>query len=93
MSDVEVIEDPQPIHGYFGLSYANYLTIPRSVLQSMPVEWQRKFVRLLEEMSEAFGDIMDQGKYDVRLRGADGRFVEDVLADYQRGRRRLEPKT
>ena len=37
-----------PIHWYFGLSYANYLVLPRSVLQSMPIKWQEDFVKLLE---------------------------------------------
>lgn len=32
-------EEPEPIHLWFNLTYANYLCLPRSVLQSMPQEW------------------------------------------------------
>jgi len=42
----------KPVHGLFGLSYAQYLTIPRSVLQSMPVKWQEQFVQCLNELDE-----------------------------------------
>lgn len=45
---VHVIDEP--IHEAFGLSYANYYVMPRVVLQSMPVEWQRQFVALSEEI-------------------------------------------
>ena len=38
------------IHSFFGLSYAHYLVLPRSVLQSMPAKWQKKFVKLLNEI-------------------------------------------
>jgi len=38
------------IHTWFSLSYASYLVIPRSVLQSMSEEWQYKFVELLDEL-------------------------------------------
>lgn len=56
----------ETIHRWFGLSYANYLVLPRSVLQSMPDEWQHRFVAALEEMSEAFGNL-DWPSYDVRV--------------------------
>ena len=55
----------EPIHEWFELSYSNYLVIPRSVLQSMPVEWQDRFVAALEEMGKAFG-YLDWPVYDVR---------------------------
>lgn len=31
-----------PIHGFFGLSYSNYLVLPRTLMQSMPVAWQER---------------------------------------------------
>ena len=74
------------IHGWFGLTYSNYLVLPRSLLQSMPDEWQTKFVELLEEAQDHFGPDADDN-YTVQLRDQKGRFVEDPLADYQRGRR------
>jgi hypothetical protein len=41
-----------PIHDYFALSYARYLVVPRSVLQSMPARWQADLVELLTQMEE-----------------------------------------
>lgn len=81
----------EPIHEFFSLSYASYLVLPRSALQSMPVKWQRLFVALLNQMHEAFGDIPEHGTYHVDLKDDNGRFVHDPLQDYQRGRRRLSP--
>lgn len=53
------------IHAYFGLSYANYLVLPRTLLQSMPDEWQTKFVTLLREYDEAFDHVPQAEVYDV----------------------------
>lgn len=53
------------IHTWFSLTYANYLVVPRSVLQSMPEDWQHRFTGLLGETSEAFGHL-DWPAYDVR---------------------------
>lgn len=40
------------IHNWFGLSYANYLVLLRSILQSMDAEWQKKLVNLLNELED-----------------------------------------
>lgn len=79
----------EPIHYWFGLSYAQYLTIPRSVLQSMPIEWQERLVGCLEELNETIDWWSSDGCYWVRLKDARGRFVHDPLMDYERGRRRI----
>jgi hypothetical protein len=42
------------IHAYFGLSYANYLVLNRTLLEAMPEEWQLRFVTMLEEYGEAW---------------------------------------
>jgi len=55
-----------PIHGYFGLTYSNYLVAPRTVLQSMPLDWQERFVALLNEIDEVFPDLPSP-TYDVRV--------------------------
>lgn len=88
-----VIQQDGAIHEWFELSYAQYLTIPRTVLQSMSLEWQEKFVSLLNEIGDTF-DWMPEGKtYWVQLRDNEtGRYCIDSLADYQRGRRRVIPK-
>jgi hypothetical protein len=89
------------IHTWFGLSYAQYLTIPRSVLQSMPLEWQHKFVELLEELdkTEWLEMLPKNSCYKVELREMKddesnrgwkwGSRIKDPLADYQRGRRNV----
>lgn len=96
------------VHHWFELTYAQYLTIPRSVLQSMPDEWQRRFVKCMEELDETI-DWRPHGRlqYQVQLRQvvekfsrAEGMFterwgpvVDDPLMDYQRGRRRIPHRT
>lgn len=77
------------IHEWFELTYAQYLTIPRSVLQSMPDEWQCKFVALLTELDDAIDWRPKTGKYWVQLRDGSGRIVSDPLRDYERGRRKV----
>ncbi len=53
------------IHKHFGLSYANYLVLPRTLLQSMPDEWQARFVALLDEMDTAFAHVPKADDYKV----------------------------
>ncbi|MFG3244143.1 hypothetical protein [Streptomyces sp. NPDC048157] len=54
------------IHTHFSFSYANYLVLPRTLLQSMPIEWQTKFVALLEEFNTAFEHVTQAEAYDVQ---------------------------
>lgn len=74
--------DPRPIHGWFGLSYASYLVLPRSVLQAMPADWQARLIELLGELNERFEGHL-QGDYQVQLRDDAGRFVADPLGNYR----------
>jgi hypothetical protein len=89
---MDSLDDDEPIHTWFELSYANYLTVPRSALQSMPVEWQRKLAALLEELDHSIDWRPQEGRYFVQLKNGQGRFMEDPLSDYERGRRRLPYK-
>lgn len=81
------------IHTYFGLSYANYLVLPRSVMQSMPEEWQYQFVELLEQLDDTNwrSDLMPDEWHDylVKARNYKNKFIYDPLCDYQRGRRNV----
>lgn len=45
-------KEKQDVHIWFELSYAQYLTIPRSVLEAMPLKWQYRFTKLLNELDE-----------------------------------------
>lgn len=86
---LHVIDDREPVHEWFELSYAQYLTIPRSVLQSMPSEWQARFAQCLDELDELIDWRPPSGRYWVELRDGNGRFASDPLMDYERGRRRI----
>ncbi len=83
--------DDEPIHTWFGLTYANYLVLPRALLQSMPGEWQRRFVACLTELQEACdkADIKPPADYWVRAVDERHRFIADPVPHYNRGRTRL----
>lgn len=72
------------IHGWFELSRAQYLTVPRSILEAMPEEWQYKFAALLDELDDTFDWRPKEGRYWCRLKDGDGRFVTDPLMEYRR---------
>lgn len=57
---------PRDIHAYFGLSYSNYLVVERGLLQSMPRDWQHRFVALLEEFTEAFRHVPRARTFSVQ---------------------------
>lgn len=73
------------IHDWFELSYASFLTVPRLVMESMPPEWQRRMVALLQELDATFDWRPKSGRYWVRLRDEHGRFSDAPLGDYRRG--------
>ncbi len=77
------------IHGWFELTYTSYLILPRTALQSMPLEWQDRFVQCPEEMENKFKRIPERGTYYAQLKDDNGRFLHDPLANYERGRRRI----
>lgn len=74
-----------PINEWFELSYAQFLTVPRLVMESMPIEWQEKMAELLKEMDDTFDWRPEEGRYWVRLRDSKGRFSAAPLYDYRRG--------
>ncbi|MDA0244924.1 MAG: hypothetical protein OT477_16025 [Chloroflexi bacterium] len=74
-----------PIAEWFELSRAQFLTVPRLVMEAMPVEWQEKMADLLREMDETFDWRPSNGRYWVRLKDDEGRFTEAPLGDYRRG--------
>ena len=68
---------------WWGLSYAQYLTIPRSVMQAMPDEWQAKMAALLEELDETLEWRPKEGCYWVKLKDDKGKYMEDPLYNYR----------
>lgn len=79
----------EDIHAWFNLTYANYLCLSRSILQSMPGDWQYRFVRLLEELDEASQDLFVP-RYRVQAVDDGNRFIRDPIPHYDRGRTRVE---
>jgi hypothetical protein len=68
---------------------ADRSVISRTLLQSMPVAWQQRFVELLEAYDEI--DIATPACYDIRFYTAAGERTTDPVPSYNRGRTRLEP--
>ena len=50
---------PMDVHGWFGLTYVSWLTLPRVLMQAMSEEWQHKMVELLDEYDSAFPNQPD----------------------------------
>lgn len=74
----------EPVHEWFGLSYAQYLTIPRSIMEAMPHAWQVKMAALLTQLDSTYDWRPSEGQYWCRLKDVSGRFVEDPLQQYRR---------
>ena len=83
-----------PVWDWFELTYAQYLTVPRLVMQSMPLRWQRKMVRLLREMDEEFDWRPAEGNLWVKLNikewdcleeNWEPVFVDPPYCDYRHG--------
>lgn len=72
-----------PVNAWFGLTYANYLVIPRSLLQGMPMAWQNRFVQCLNEMGSTYDSNQIEDDYMVKLRGNNGKFKHDRLGEYR----------
>lgn len=79
--------DIDRISTFFELSYAQYLTIPRSIMQAMPVGWQYRMVSCLDELDETFQWRPKEGRYWVCLKDGRGRYAEDPLIEYRRPNR------
>lgn len=70
-----------PVWKAFGLSYCAYFVAPRRSLQSMPAEWQSRFLSLMQEAIDALPEEAFP-EYTVQRR-INGRFAKDPMADYR----------
>lgn len=77
--------DPRggPIHLFFGLSYASYLVLPRTLLQSMPIVWQEQFTALLETFNERFYTLNLAPSYTVQPRDLHGKIRAEPFPHYR----------
>jgi hypothetical protein len=86
------VHDPEPIHTWFELSYSSYFAVQRTVLQSMPTDWQRLFVELLEAAARTLDLTGVPTNFRVWAVDEGGKFIRDPFKDYERGRRRIPRK-
>lgn len=75
--------DDYAVHGWFSLSYSQYLTVPRSILEAMRGEWQARFVELMNELDETFDWRPETGNYWVQLKDGEGKYVRDPFMQYR----------
>ncbi|MFE9844731.1 hypothetical protein [Streptomyces goshikiensis] len=54
-----------PVHAWFELTYSSYLVLPRTLMQSMPIEWQQRMVGCLEEIQAAYAHLPQAKGYQV----------------------------
>ena len=87
------VPEHEAVHNWFGLSYSSYMVFQRTVLQSMPDEWQQQFVALLQEIEDKIDTSDFPTKYMVKAKNDKGQFIKDDLANYERGRRKLTLKS
>jgi hypothetical protein len=82
-----VVRESGPVHQYFGLTYASYKVLPRTLLQSMPIEWQCRFVQLMRELEDAYLDQSDgfPSEYSVTPM-INGKFAKETIPHYRHGR-------
>lgn len=73
----------EPMGYFFSLSYASWLVLPRLALQEMPLDWQARFIALMDEAYELGLDAPNDVSV-VRRKG--GKFVSnDHWNNYRRG--------
>jgi hypothetical protein len=78
MTQPAPIHIEEPVHEHFELSYASYKVLPRTVLQSMPVWWQRAFVDLMDLLDEAGADLPAP---DYSVHAGEWKYPDDLDID------------
>jgi hypothetical protein len=68
----------------FGLTYASYLVWRRVLMESMPLDWQERFVALAEEFNDTFEGYEPERGWSVLPRARGGRYGADPLRNYRR---------
>jgi hypothetical protein len=72
-----------PVHQWFGLTYASYLVLPRSALQQIDPKLQRKLVEALTEITDRYDWPNSNADYQVTMRDDKGRYQRDLLSNYR----------
>lgn len=86
-------EAEEAVHEWFGLTYASFMVLPRVALQSMPPEWQRRFIAMVSEIEQTL-ELPEEipSAYRVTRIDAKGRYLPNPWPYYNRGRTRLPLK-
>lgn len=74
------------IHQAFGLTYASFLVVPRTFLMDMPIEWQNKFTKLMEEYNDSINDLSPDYEYNLSVTfKKNGKFTKtpEVFTNYK----------
>jgi hypothetical protein len=74
----------EALWGWFSLSYASFLVLPRVLMHEMPDNWQKKMAALLVEYQDAFPNQPDIG---TTVRATNGRKLvrmPEVFTNYRR---------
>jgi low affinity Fe/Cu permease len=71
---------------WFGLTRAAWVTLPRSFMQEMPDEWQRRFAICLEEIQDTFPNAPKEIANTVVTGRVGGKFVRipEWVSNYRR---------
>lgn len=94
--DGQVRSESKNMEMFWGMGRANYLTIPRSIIQEMPVEWQDTLADLMFELDETvdwrpkdskryFCIILDEENQDKIDEVFEGSAIHDPLSEYKHG--------
>jgi hypothetical protein len=84
------VPDGKTFHEWFELTYAQFLVLPRVIMEAMPPEWQHKMTALLDELDEQFDYLpANENQYWVRVGKSiewpyeddDGNPIEPVLQE------------
>lgn len=81
MSEIDRYSDG-PVWAWFGLTYSSYCVLPRRALCSMPIDWQHRFVALMNEAHDLLPPEAHADEYFVRARER-GKFVSDPNVPYK----------
>jgi hypothetical protein len=80
----------KPVSEWFGDSDAEYLVIPRSILESLSPKWQRKCVELIEKINSKLPYTVEMEvngrKYVVSCENDQGEQVHDIYGHFADGR-------
>lgn len=74
------------LHGWFSLSYASFLVLPRVLMSDMPDDWQFKMAELLREYDETYTNLENsECFFTVRSTDSIGKMVKmpDWLKNYR----------